>query len=130
MVSFENFVKSMPPSLSELKFTPSFCFAFEIPDDPTATNNHVGPKISAKIKIYIHTRAELLCPLSYEIHCIFLGIGSLFLIWNNNISNVGSRYLDQKSLWSEPFNFMKHNIKYGGSLWRKIQSMTTIVEQS
>ena len=37
MVSFENFVKSMPPTLSELKVTPSFCFPFKIPDDPTAT---------------------------------------------------------------------------------------------
>ena len=38
MVSFENFVKSMLPSLSELKVTPSFCFPFKIPDNPTATN--------------------------------------------------------------------------------------------
>ena len=30
----------MPPSLSELKFLPSFCFAFKIPDDVTATNFH------------------------------------------------------------------------------------------
>ena len=37
MVSFEIFVKSMPPSLSELKVTPSFCFAFKIPDDMTAS---------------------------------------------------------------------------------------------
>ena len=37
MVSFENFVKSMPPSLSELKVIPSFCFAFKIPDNVTAT---------------------------------------------------------------------------------------------
>ena len=37
MVSFENFVKSIPPSLSELKVIPSFCFAFKIPDDMTAT---------------------------------------------------------------------------------------------
>ena len=28
----------MPPSLSELKATPSFCFPFKIPDDLTATN--------------------------------------------------------------------------------------------
>ena len=41
MVSFENFVKSMPPSLSELKVTPSFCFAFKIPDDPTTSNIYV-----------------------------------------------------------------------------------------
>ena len=41
MVSFENFVKSMPPSLSELKVTPSFCFPIKIRDDPTATNMYV-----------------------------------------------------------------------------------------
>ena len=28
----------MPPSLSELKVTPSFCFAFKIPDDVTASS--------------------------------------------------------------------------------------------
>ena len=38
MVSFEKFVKSMPPSLSELKVTPSFCFAFKISDDVTASS--------------------------------------------------------------------------------------------
>ena len=38
MVSFANFVKSMPSSLSELKVIPSFCFAFKIPDDVTATS--------------------------------------------------------------------------------------------
>ena len=41
VVSFENFVKSMPPSLSELKVIPSFCFAFKIPDDVTAMNRYV-----------------------------------------------------------------------------------------
>ena len=35
MLSFE---KSMPPSLSELKVTPSFCFAFKIPDNVAASN--------------------------------------------------------------------------------------------
>ena len=30
----------MPPSLSKLKVTPSFCFPFKIPDEPTATSNH------------------------------------------------------------------------------------------
>ena len=50
MVSFENFVKSMAPSLLELKVTASFpsllelkviasfCFPFKIPDNPNATN--------------------------------------------------------------------------------------------
>ena len=43
MVSFEIFVKSMPPSLSELKVLPSFCFAFKIPDDVTVTNKDEVP---------------------------------------------------------------------------------------
>ena len=38
MVSFEIFVKAMPPSLAELKVLPSFCFAFKIPDDRVVTN--------------------------------------------------------------------------------------------
>ena len=37
MVSFENVVNSMPPSLLELKVIPSFFFPFRIPDNPTAT---------------------------------------------------------------------------------------------
>ena len=39
MVSFEKFVKSMPPILSELKVTPSF--PFKIPDDLTATSKEI-----------------------------------------------------------------------------------------
>ena len=35
------------------------------------SNEHVGPKTLAKIKIYILTRAELLCLLCYEIPCIY-----------------------------------------------------------
>ena len=42
MVSFEIFVKSMPPSLSELKVLPSFCFAFKIPDDVAVTIIYKG----------------------------------------------------------------------------------------
>ena len=41
MVSFEILLKAMPPSLSELKVLPSFCFAFKIPDDRTVTSNHI-----------------------------------------------------------------------------------------
>ena len=40
MLSLENFVKSMLPSLSELKVTPSFCFAFKIPNDVAASTNY------------------------------------------------------------------------------------------
>ena len=35
------------------------------------TNEHVGPKILAKIEIYVLTRAELLITLCYEIPCTF-----------------------------------------------------------
>jgi hypothetical protein len=40
MVSFENFVKSLPPSLSELKVKPIFCFPIKIRDDPTASSKY------------------------------------------------------------------------------------------
>ena len=55
MLSFENFVKSMPPSLSELKVTPSFCFAFKIPDDRAAS-----------------TRYQLLMELDLSLSLLFL----------------------------------------------------------
>ena len=41
MISFENLVKSMPPSLSELKVTPSFCYPFKIADNPTASSPYI-----------------------------------------------------------------------------------------
>ena len=41
IVIFENFVKTMKFCLWKLKVTPSFCFAFKIPDNPTATSNYV-----------------------------------------------------------------------------------------
>ncbi len=40
MVSFEDFVKFLSPSLSELKVTPNFCFALKFRDDPTASNTY------------------------------------------------------------------------------------------
>ena len=42
MVSFENFVKLVSPSLSELKVTPSFCFPFKIRDNPTLSTNYIS----------------------------------------------------------------------------------------
>ena len=47
MVSFEIFVKAMPPSLSELKVLPSFCFAFKILDNVAASNIHFDVILSA-----------------------------------------------------------------------------------
>ena len=47
MVSFEIFVKAMPPSLSELKVLPSFCFLFKILDDLAVTTTYLqaGPSM-------------------------------------------------------------------------------------
>jgi hypothetical protein len=42
-------VKSMPPSLSELKVTQSFCFAFKIPDDVTASNTHYSVVMNREV---------------------------------------------------------------------------------
>ena len=50
MVSFEIFVKAMPPSLSELKVLPSFCLAFKIPDNVAASNyTMILSKINRKV---------------------------------------------------------------------------------
>ena len=50
MVSFEIFVKAMPPSLSELKVLPSFCFAFKIPDDVAASNTYLVKEFGGGIQ--------------------------------------------------------------------------------
>ena len=87
MLSFENFVKSMPPSLSELKVTSSFCFAFKIPADVTASiihiiklflrllplvNNCVGYLQDAEAQLILCLVAsELSLPVSVQFCCIF-----------------------------------------------------------
>ena len=55
MVRFENFVKSMPPSLSEIKVTPSFCFPFKIPDDQTATKVYI-----IRFEFQVHSHSTLI----------------------------------------------------------------------
>ena len=60
MVSFEIFVKAMPPSLSELKVLPSFCFAFKIPDDVAAsTMQHTVPNSKIVLSLLTKTIIEL-----------------------------------------------------------------------
>ena len=50
------------------------------------TNENVGPKISAKIKIYVLTRAELLFKVCYEIPCIY-GKFCCLLFYKNCLSD-------------------------------------------
>ena len=54
IVIFENFVKSIMSCLSKLKVTPSFCFAFKIPDDPTATTVYDWLPFK-KLDLFLHT---------------------------------------------------------------------------
>ena len=98
MVSFENFVKAMPPSLSELKVIPSFCFAFKIPDDVTATNKQYMFS-AAYIKVQ-----GLLLSLATPIQSIHLSLfqdiqlklslkkspGSLYAAFDNTIPSLCS----------------------------------------
>ena len=60
MVSFENFVKSMPPSLSELKVTPRFCFPIKIRDDRTTTYLWYLLKITT---LLVYLAPESMCDL-------------------------------------------------------------------
>ena len=60
MLNFANFVKSMPPSLSELKVTPSFCFAFKIPDNVTASKQHSD----LNIVVIVYNRLRSLTPIN------------------------------------------------------------------
>ena len=85
MVSFENFVKSMPPSLSELKVTPSFCFPFKIHDDPTATSKYVVIVSPFSVKLQCGTAGTLLWLIFVKVLLVFdkdkyLGISFLLLI--------------------------------------------------
>ena len=69
MVSFENFVKSLPPSISELKVKPIFCFPIKIRDDPTASNKYfeVKPALpSQDTSNFYNTMGEI--PFQQEIN--------------------------------------------------------------
>ena len=60
MVSFESFVKSMTPYLSELKVTPSFCFANKTHDDMTTSNVKGNLPETSSFSICPHGCAEQL----------------------------------------------------------------------
>ena len=94
MLSFENFVKSMPPSLSELKVTPSFCFAFKIPDDVAASNNHSR-------SIYIGTLSSYLLFSTMLVICFAKGKSPSQYRHSNFFDNSARmlRKLDHVLLW-------------------------------
>ena len=70
MVSFEIFVKLMPPNLSELKVLPSFCFAFKIPDNVAVTNSYIMRKKSVMPWVYFFTLGEIEVSFSNGQKCL------------------------------------------------------------
>ena len=66
------------------------------------SHEHIESKILAEIKIYIHTRAELICPLCYEIPCISME----WLCHNKSTMKSMQNWRSQKRNWKS---------------WRKIQ---------
>ena len=94
MVSFENFVKSMPASLLELKVTPSFCFPFKIPDDPTASK-------------YIVLTA--LCPTRFQMFDWIYSNKEAFLV---NYVDIGHSHSSAKKLQDE-HHARTHNSNVG-----------------
>ena len=57
------------------------------------TSEHVGPKIVAKIKIYVLTRAKLLFNLCYEIPCSKVEFIRLFFGENGRPKKIFQNYL-------------------------------------
>jgi hypothetical protein len=77
MVSFELFVKAMPPSLSELKVLPSFCFAFKIPDDRAVPNIYTKSELPAKHQtIYLAFGQYMLEPFCGQSTCLIIQMAS------------------------------------------------------
>ena len=79
MVSFEIFVKAMPPSLSELKVLPSFCFAFKIPDDVAASNLHI---------MFKYYYVAFLSFLTYDFWDMYSVSFQSVLAWIVNLENI------------------------------------------
>ena len=74
MVSFEIFVKAMPPSLSELKVLPSFCFSFKIPDNVAASNLYVCLDVIANLDSNGNTEWWR----SFDVRCISKPTSNIF----------------------------------------------------
>ena len=86
----------MPPSLSELKVTPSFCFAFKIPDDHAVTNTYTCV-IRTFCKQALHSMAYIKLSKNLK-KCIHLNF------------DVGFVTLQTRPLW----NVAKINLHKGG----------------
>ena len=74
------FVKSMPPSLSELKvIVLSFCFAFKIPDDVTATSMYVNVLLVPSVDIEVSLVLKPNSSIQFVNKKFFVGITDLGL---------------------------------------------------
>ena len=91
------------------------------------TNERVVPKILAKIKIYVLTRAELLFTLCYEIPCKWCCMCVMLLYFEqatakNSLIRLGAvhklRLQEERGGWSKKSTFCKlytiENVNGGG----------------
>jgi hypothetical protein len=69
-------------------------------------HEHIGPKISAKIKIYILSRAKLLCSLCHEIPCIQIVVKNSpnFV----DLSVIRGRYYEYKKVISIVYTVLRN----------------------
>ena len=71
MVSFEIFVKAMPPSLSELKVLPSFCFPIKIRDDRAITIIYLS-SLTKKLIYGKNLEIPVILNNSIGMHCVMV----------------------------------------------------------
>ena len=76
------------------------------------TNEHVGPKILAKIKIYVLTRAELLFQVCYEIPCSNV-VGIIFR--NPRVPGTPGTFANRIPDCSKTFNIKIYCQRFGGT---------------
>ena len=82
------------------------------------SHEHIGSKISAKIKIYILSSAELLCTLCNEIPCIYIVINWQF--FPSIFRSERSCQIKYAQEWVQKAH--KRNFKFGKRLSRLLET--------
>ena len=99
------FVKSMPPSLSESKVTPSFCFPFKIPDDPTATSTYPVHRSQTESLIWKFT--HFFTTISSWFFFAHWKKGQVSYVYHN-----GTKYFVRSNKIFYSYDLTKHPLKF------------------
>ena len=75
----------MPPSLSELKLTPSFCFAFKIPDNVTATSMYIFELVFTLISFQAYLQCLSIFRLLEIVASLRKLVGQMHLTYNHGL---------------------------------------------